>query len=441
MRIGLYNLHWRTLGGGERYASVMARVLSSRGQVELIGADPMDVQEVGDHLGVDLSGVGYRQLSARGNAAVSELSAEYDLFVNSSFHANFLCRAPRSAYVVFYPQIIGRPIPPGIASGLLSLVGSAEPTAVSPDRSVRGRLRTRLQRRIEGSQRDFLDSYDLFLAISEFTRAGITQRWDRPSEILAPPVDVESFRRPAGVEKRPIILAVGRFFAGSHNKKHLEMLEVFRDMCDQGRIPDGWELHLVGNVHRRRMEDLDYIADVHRLAEGYPVHVLKDLDFEELKDEYHRASIFWHATGLDEDESKRPEKHEHFGITTCEAMSAGCVPVGHRQGGPARDRRRRSERVLLRITNRAGRQDRRAHRSVRVGGSRPDARAGGRGRASIRSRGVRTTPVRGLRAPRTAGLNGPSRPRALPRARRPTRRCPTRPPPPNRRRAAWVVPG
>ncbi|MFO7928518.1 MAG: glycosyltransferase, partial [Candidatus Humimicrobiaceae bacterium] len=38
-------------------------------------------------------------------------------------------------------------------------------------------------------------------------------------------------------------------------------------------------------------------------------------------------SIFWHASGMGEDEEKHPEKFEHFGITTVEAMASGCIPI------------------------------------------------------------------------------------------------------------------
>ena len=37
--------------------------------------------------------------------------------------------------------------------------------------------------------------------------------------------------------------------------------------------------------------------------------------------------MFWVATGLGEDEEAAPWVFEHFGITTVEAMAAGCVPV------------------------------------------------------------------------------------------------------------------
>ena len=47
----------------------------------------------------------------------------------------------------------------------------------------------------------------------------------------------------------------------------------------------------------------------------------------ELEALYGRASIYWHASGLGEDEERHPDRMEHFGITTVEAMSAGAVPV------------------------------------------------------------------------------------------------------------------
>jgi glycosyltransferase involved in cell wall biosynthesis len=39
------------------------------------------------------------------------------------------------------------------------------------------------------------------------------------------------------------------------------------------------------------------------------------------------ASIVWSATGWGEDENDAPWASEHFGMTTVEAMAAGCVPV------------------------------------------------------------------------------------------------------------------
>ena len=53
----------------------------------------------------------------------------------------------------------------------------------------------------------------------------------------------------------------------------------------------------------------------------------------ELEALYRQASVYWHASGLGEDEQRHPDRMEHFGITTLEAMAAGCVPVVIARGG------------------------------------------------------------------------------------------------------------
>jgi glycosyltransferase involved in cell wall biosynthesis len=58
-----------------------------------------------------------------------------------------------------------------------------------------------------------------------------------------------------------------------------------------------------------------------------------DLPFEQLAQLYAESAIYWHAAGLGEDENREPIKLEHFGITTVEAMAAGCVPVVIGKGG------------------------------------------------------------------------------------------------------------
>lgn len=189
------------------------------------------------------------------------------------------------------------------------------------------RLAERIEGRIDSHDPRTPASYDLLLANSEYTRHWISKRWGQPAEVLPPPVDTSTFNAPDPSYKERLILSVGRFFQGSHNKKHLEMVRVFRHMHDQGEIPKGWEYHLVGSLHRDRPEDLEYLATLERLAEGYPIKLLVDLDLDRLVQEYRRASIFWHAAGWGESERRRPEKFEHFGLTTCEAMSSGCIPV------------------------------------------------------------------------------------------------------------------
>lgn len=168
---------------------------------------------------------------------------------------------------------------------------------------------------------DHLDTYDLICANSQFTRHWIKRYWCRDSEVLYPPVDVEAF---VPLEKRTLILSVGRFFAGSHNKKHIPMIRAFKSMVDNGL--SGWELCLAGGTTPGVIHQ-EYLEKVKNEARGYPIRIYTDMPFSDLVALYGRSKIYWHASGYGEDVEKEPIRFEHFGITTVEAMAAGCVPV------------------------------------------------------------------------------------------------------------------
>ncbi|MGB9637514.1 MAG: glycosyltransferase, partial [Microgenomates group bacterium] len=76
-----------------------------------------------------------------------------------------------------------------------------------------------------------------------------------------------------------------------------------------------------------------FVAELRKKAEGYPIEIKENPSFKELVQLYGQAKIFWNASGYGVDEEKNPEKVEHFGMTTVEAMAAGCIPVVIAKGG------------------------------------------------------------------------------------------------------------
>ncbi len=168
----------------------------------------------------------------------------------------------------------------------------------------------------------FLDHYQRVLANSEYTRTWIQRYWSVDSDVLFPPIRVQDLR-PGRKERK--ILSLGRFLAPGtgHSKKQLELVEAFGKMVRRGRLA-GWELHLVGGCESHQRGYLDKIRGA---AEGLPVHVHANAPRPLVEELLARCSVFWHATGLGEDEERRPWVFEHFGITTVEAMAGGCVPV------------------------------------------------------------------------------------------------------------------
>ncbi|MDY0027599.1 MAG: glycosyltransferase [Candidatus Humimicrobiaceae bacterium] len=176
----------------------------------------------------------------------------------------------------------------------------------------------------------FLDTYDKIVTISEYSAHWVKKLWNRESVILFPPVDIENFK--VGVKEK-IILCAGRFFPEHHNKKQLEMVEIFKELVDQ--YPEkmqGYTLYLVGGVERRA-DHLEYVEKVKIAGKNYPVKVMTNIEWEKLVEIFAKSLIFWHAAGMGEDERTHPEKFEHFGITTVEAMAAGCIPVVINKGG------------------------------------------------------------------------------------------------------------
>jgi glycosyltransferase involved in cell wall biosynthesis len=167
---------------------------------------------------------------------------------------------------------------------------------------------------------DFLDTYDRILSNSAYTQGWVRRLWGRDSQVFHPPVTL----MPRG-DKRPFILSVGRFFlrGTGHNKKQLELVRAFRRLVERAGA-GGWEYHLVGGCspgHR------PYLDEIRAASAGLPVVLHPDATGAELRQLYGRASIFWHAAGWGEDPERHPDRYEHFGITTVEAMSAGAVPV------------------------------------------------------------------------------------------------------------------
>lgn len=157
-----------------------------------------------------------------------------------------------------------------------------------------------------------LSRFNSVVCNSYFTKKYIDQAYGINSKVLYPPVDVNKF---SPGEKENIILSVGRFFSPSHPKKQGILIDVFKQMD-----LNNWQLVLIGGGNGGKFK-------------GKNVKVLNNCDFKILKNYYSKARIFWHATGYGENLEKYPEKAEHFGMTTVEAMAAGCVPVVFAGGG------------------------------------------------------------------------------------------------------------
>jgi O-antigen biosynthesis protein len=170
-----------------------------------------------------------------------------------------------------------------------------------------------------------VDDYTLIISISNYTNAWMKERWDlAPFGVLYPPVDMGGPK----AKKEKLILSVARFEIGG-SKKQKELIRAFHMLLKRNsHLLDEWRLLLVGGS----LPNNPYLKEVRALAETYAgrIEVRVNVPATELQALYAKATIFWHACGLNETE---PHLIEHFGMTTVEAMQNYCVPVVINGGG------------------------------------------------------------------------------------------------------------
>lgn len=319
-RVAIYNLYWSTYGGGEQVAGAIAQALSHDHEVTLLGPEPIDLATTIGRLGIDLSGCGYRQVVD--DDAASTASADYDLFINTTYLSSAVNRAPAGLYYVHFP---GQPrtgrqrLTQTVAGWGARVLGGAESGKLS-------RIQAGFARRTHDI--DWVASYTTFLANSAFTAKWVARLWNVTPEVLYPPVRPEVLPG----EKTPTIAGLGRFFDPKfgHCKRQLDLLHAFIELEKSGS--EGWRLDLVGGADGASR---DYALAVRRGAIGHEVGVHFNAPRSLVHDTLAAASIFWHGGGFGENPDEHPERFEHFGIAVVEAMAAGAVPVVFGAAGPA----------------------------------------------------------------------------------------------------------
>jgi glycosyltransferase involved in cell wall biosynthesis len=285
LRIALYNLHFATLGGGERRTALLATHLARAHDVALFSAAPIDAAKISHLFDIDVSAVQNIVLPPDESQHAHSIAAwRPDLFINNSHASRLPCPAKRGIYMCMFPE------------------RGADPVG----------------------------GYQVVTANSSFTREWIAKLWSRKAEVVYSAV--ESMGPPAA--KRNIILNVARFQAdvGDNHFKHQDLLlEVFQR--GQAEIGASWEMHFVGTIGDQP-GDRPYAESLLQRARGTRTHFHFGMPQDELRELYRSASLYWHATGCSDGQSGNPSRQEHFGMTILEAMSAGAIPIAFRGGGP-----------------------------------------------------------------------------------------------------------
>ncbi len=183
----------------------------------------------------------------------------------------------------------------------------------------------------ERRPRDYFysDRYTHVVYNSKYTAHWIQQKWKfKPHKHIYPPVDMAPSLSEI-TPKENLILSVARFEEGG-SKKQLEMVQTFLKM--RRRFPqllESWQLVLAGGSAHEN-DYLKQIRDLIAKSQNPNIQLLVNIPGDQLKELYHRASIFWHLCGLD---ATDPALVEHFGMTIVEAMQNRLVPIVFDGGG------------------------------------------------------------------------------------------------------------
>lgn len=331
-KIAIYNPYLETKGGGEKVTLSMAEHYSKDHDVEIISKSNSDLKGLGDYFNLDLSRCKHYDLDSKDSVVlkiahklrlpgrISTFLHErndykllkkrgYDVYVNNCYKSSMPPVAKNSIYMCMFPQDFNLRKKSPLKKAYHKLVDTLE--------------------QVEFGKKglDIVRSYNSITVNSIFTQNVTSDVWDIDKKELTIVYPICENMKQKDVKKEKIILNVGRFFANSgenHYKCQDKLIETFAKMKNAHK--NGWKLVLVGSV-ANDTDSLKYLLNLYKKAHGLPVEIIPDAPFSDLKKYFNQSSIYWHATGLGSDPEKHPEKQEHFGITTAEAMSAGSVPV------------------------------------------------------------------------------------------------------------------
>lgn len=293
MRIGVYSPYLNTLTGGEKYILTAASCLSSSHSVVIFWDDPEILIKATKKFGIDLSNV-----TVEPNIFKDNIGAVSRFFSTLRFDRIFF-----------------------LSDGSIPIVGAKK-------------LLIHFQFPVEWvNSNSFVFLFkksriSKIICNSHFTKKYIDRKFHAKSFVLYPPATVNKERI---FKKTNTILTVGRFSKlpnGQDFKKLDFLIESFK-LFQKKRLK-GWKLTIVTSVME---EDLEEFREFEKKNNSKYITIYNNIPFEKIEDLYSEAKIYWHAAGYGEDLEKYPERAEHFGIATVEAMSYGSIPIVINAGG------------------------------------------------------------------------------------------------------------
>lgn len=279
MKAAIYDPYLETLGGGERYCMAFTQVLVKKGwEVDVEWKDHSIKDKFKERFGSELDGINFVSDIKKGSG--------YDL--------------------CFW-----------ISDGSIPLLYSRKNILLFqiPFHDIDGRT-------LFNKMKFFRINHSI--CYSRFVKEIIDKEYGIDSKVIYPPVETLKIKPK---RKENTILYVGRFSQLIQSKGQEVLVKAFKKFEKEN--PD-WKLILAGGGG---VGVGDYIEKLKKELEGHRIEIIESPDFATLLDIYGKAKIFWCAAGFGVNQKTNPERLEHFGMTTVEAMAAGCVPLVFNAGG------------------------------------------------------------------------------------------------------------
>lgn len=293
MNIGIYSPYLETLTGGEKYIFTAAACLSKEHQVTIFWDDASIMERASVKFNLDLSKV----------------------LISSNIFTEKTGFFRRILQTLKYDRIFF------LSDGSIPIVGAKK-------------LLIHFQFPVEWVNTNsfvFLfkkSRISKIICNSYFTKKYIDRKFSANSFILYPPVDnnISSVGK-----KENLILTVGRFSPLSNNtdfKKLSFMVTAFKKF--KKKRLKGWKMAIVTSV---RPDQEEQYQEFEKKIKSQHITVYKNVKYEQIVSLYKSAKLYWHAAGYKENLQVHPERAEHFGISTAEAMLYGAVPIVINAGG------------------------------------------------------------------------------------------------------------
>lgn len=288
MKIGIFDPYLDTLSGGEKYMLTAASCLSRNHNVSIFWDEEIDIKKrAREKLNIDLKNISFVP----------------NIFVKNYSKTKRLLKTKDLDLIIYLSD-------GSIPSILCNLILHFQ----FPVEWVKNDLKTKLK----------MSRVNNVICNSRFTKSFIDKKFGTNSLVLYPPCEIKKIQK----DKENIILHVGRFgtdLEGKNFKKQDVMIQAFKRLK-----ADDWRFVMIIGVMGNQRESFNNLKN---LAKGFDIEIVENPSNQILWDYYAKSKIYWHASGFGEDVNKYPEKAEHFGISTVEAMGAGAVPVVINAGG------------------------------------------------------------------------------------------------------------